>query len=81
MQTEERILPGKAVPAIFKKGKRVNYDDVGISQATCPFCFHIVRSDEEYVDDAVKCEHFHRITGGCGVAAAFYFYNPSMGRH
>lgn len=73
-----RILPGKDIPPkLNKKGERLNYDEIGIMQATCPFCFTVARQDAQ----EKACEHFYRVTGGCGVAAAFEFFNPSEGRY
>lgn len=83
IEVEERILPGKDIP--YPKGTTKPREDIGETQATCPFCFSVIRSDwrarHRYENGPDACEHFSRITGGCGVSAAFYFYNPPQGRY
>lgn len=82
-EVEERILPGKSLKITPEQRAAGEYDAIGQMIATCPFCFAKVRTDyyKSYYKGQEPCEHFYRVTGGCGVEAAFYFYNPSKGRY
>ena len=72
---EERILPGRDIKIDHSiEGWQ---DQIGIREVICPFCWEKVRSDEDIEGrPKTKCKHFYRITGGCGVSAAFFFYEP-----
>lgn len=66
MEQREMILPGHKISG--------NLEDIGIVGNNCPYCFEFVRSDE--YPPHPKCPHLNQIAGGCGVSAAFYFYDP-----